>query len=296
MTLQDIISGAAPVPLLHIGGDVPLTREIQSRLGEIGLLDPPADGQFGPVSQWATGQFLKQADLAGKTVIDAEVARALLNNSADDLFPVKPTRTLAGRLVQTLQSKGHWISRHPDCVNIIYVEGMDDDGKANDNAPNVFNDLRLVLKINRSGIPTIVNEWEGTTEPGMFFEMNPETELGAARIAFGQYKAWVVGTHKPNSKSAHEALVQAAAINIFRDLDKNFNRTGDRLFNGIFGINQHWGFDLPKTDVRNASAGCLVGRTKTGHREFMSIVKDDARFQVSRGYRFMTAVLPAADV
>lgn len=296
MTLQDIISGAAPVPLLHIGGDVALTREIQTRLGEIGLLDPPADGQFGPVSQWAMSQLLKQADLAGKTAVDVEVARALLNNRAEDLFPVKPTRTLAGRLVQALQSKGHWISRHPDCVNIIYVEGMDDDGKANDNAPNVFNDLRLVLKINRSGTPTIVNEWAGTTEPGMFFEMNPETELGAARIAFGQYKAWVVGTHKPNSKSAHEALVQAAAINIFRDLDKNFNRMGDKLFNGIFGINQHWGFDLPKTDVRNASAGCLVGRTKTGHREFMSIVKDDARFQVSRGYRFMTAVLPAADV
>ena len=66
MTLQNIISGAAPVPLLHIGGDVALTREIQTRLGQIGLLDPPADGQFGPVSQWAMSQFLKQADLAGK--------------------------------------------------------------------------------------------------------------------------------------------------------------------------------------------------------------------------------------
>ena len=50
------------------------------------------------------------------------------------------------------------------------------------------------------------------------------------------------------------------------------------------------------SDVRNASAGCLVGRTKAGHREFMAVVKEDARFQVSRGYRFMTAVLPAADV
>ncbi|MEJ0040181.1 MAG: peptidoglycan-binding protein [Gammaproteobacteria bacterium] len=296
MTLQDIISGAAPVPLLHIGGDVALTREIQTRLGEIGLLDPPADGQFGPVSQWAMGQFLKQAHLAAKVAVDAEVARALLDDDAEDLFPLKTTNTLAGRLVQALRSKGHWISRHPDCVNIVYVEGMDDDGKPNDNAPNVFNDLRLLLRINRSGNPAIANGWEGTTEPGMFFEMKPETSLGVARIAFGQYKSWVVGTHKPNSKSAHEALVQAAAIDIFRDLDKNFNRTGDQLFNGIFGINQHWGFDLPKTDVRNASAGCLVGRTKKGHREFMALVKEDARFQVSRGYRFMTAVLPAADV
>src|SRR6185295_18263689 len=109
MTLQDIISGAAPVPLLHIGGDVALTREIQTRLGEIGLLDPPADGQFGPVSQWALGQFLKQADLADKATVDPEVARTLLDDDADDLFPLKKTRTLAGRLVQALQSKGHWI-------------------------------------------------------------------------------------------------------------------------------------------------------------------------------------------
>jgi hypothetical protein len=296
MTLQDLISGAAPVPLLHIGGDVALTREIQTRLGQIGLLDPPTDGQFGPVSQWALGQFLEQADLASKKVLDAEVARALLDDAAEELFPLKMPNTLAGRLVRALQAQGHWISRHPDCVNIIYVEGMDEDGKPNDNAPNVFNDLRLVLRINRSGNPNILSEWEGTTEPGMFFELHPETALGVARIAFGQYKAWVVGTHKPNSKSAHEALVQAAAIDIFRDLDKNFNRTGDRRFNGIFGINQHWGFDLPKSDVRNASAGCLVGRTKAGHREFMSLVKEDARFQVSRGYRFMTTVLPAAEV
>ncbi|MFN8642655.1 MAG: peptidoglycan-binding domain-containing protein [Candidatus Binatia bacterium] len=27
--------------------------ELQQRLGEIGLLDPPADGKFGPVSRWA---------------------------------------------------------------------------------------------------------------------------------------------------------------------------------------------------------------------------------------------------
>ena len=37
MTLQDINSGAAPVPLLQIGGDVALTREIQTRLGQIGM-------------------------------------------------------------------------------------------------------------------------------------------------------------------------------------------------------------------------------------------------------------------
>lgn len=64
----------------------------------------------------------------------------------------------------------------------------------------------------------------------------------------------------------------------------------------MFGVNQHWGFDLPKGDIGNASAGCLVGRTKSGHKEFMAIVKRDPRFEASRGYCFMTSVLPAEAV
>jgi peptidoglycan hydrolase-like protein with peptidoglycan-binding domain len=296
MTLQDIAAGAAPVPLLQIGGDIPLSREIQTKLGELGVLDPPVDGQFGPVSQWALRQFLKQADLSAKTSLDAQVARALRDAKTDELFPLKTPNTLAGRLVASLRAKGHWISRHPDCVNIVYVEGMNDDGSPNGNTPNEFNDLRVVLRINRSGNPAILDQWEGTTEPGMFFTQTPESADGAARIAFGQYKSWVVGLHRKGSKSEHEALVQATPIDIFRDLDKNFSRAGDRKFTGIFGINQHWGFNLPKENIKNASAGCLVGRTKAGHVAFMTLCKSDARFQVSNGYRFMTAVVPAADV
>ena len=48
--LADIASGAPPVPLALIGSDQALTRQVQQRLGEIGLVDPPANGNFGPVS------------------------------------------------------------------------------------------------------------------------------------------------------------------------------------------------------------------------------------------------------
>jgi hypothetical protein len=85
MTLQQIATGAAPVSLLFIGGDIPLAREVQTLLGKIGLLDPPADGQLGPVSQWALGQFLKQTE-QNKTSIDAEVASDLLNATLDRNF------------------------------------------------------------------------------------------------------------------------------------------------------------------------------------------------------------------
>ena len=59
----------------------------------------------------------------------------------------------------------------------------------------------------------------------------------------------------------------------------------------MFGINQHWGYDLPATDIRNASAGCLVGRLTNGHKAFMKLVKTDARYAQSHAYRFMTTVL-----
>nr|WP_208246961.1 hypothetical protein [Rhizobium sp. T1473]MCA0804542.1 hypothetical protein [Rhizobium sp. T1473] len=123
--------------------------------------------------------------------------------------------------------------------------------------------------------------------------MNPK---GAARIAFNQYKAWVVGTHHPNSASAHEALVQVEPITVCRDLNKDFKRTGDELDTGLFAINQHWGYDAPKDDLGRTSAGCLVGRTKDGHRKFMQLIKADPRYLANHSYRFLTAVMPGDEV
>ena len=296
MTLQQLATGAtpyrccrsAPTSILHVKS---------RRAWELGLLDPPADGRFGPVSSWALAQFLRRVDLRSKTVLDREVARALIESSADDVYPLNLPDTLAGRIARAMRGEGHWLSRHPDCINIVYVEGLDADGEANENTPNHFNDQRLLLRINRAGNPDIPERWEATTEPGMFFTVGPDRHKdGAARIAFGQYKSWSVGKHRAGAPSEHEALVQVAPIDIFRDLNADFQRVGNRPVTGMFHINQHWGFDFSKTDIRNASAGCLVGRTKAGHRTFMSLCRSDPRFLVNNAYRFMTAVLPAAKI
>ena len=93
-----------------------------------------------------------------------------------------------------------------------------------------------------------------------------------------------------------EALVQTAPISVFRDLNEDFERQGDEKFSGLFGINQHWGYDLPKSDIGRASAGCLVGRTKGGHLAFMALCKEDPRYVASNSYRFMTTAMPAASV
>jgi hypothetical protein len=98
---------------------------------------------------------------------------------------------------------------------------------------------------------------------------------GAARIKFGQYTAWKVGIHH-----THEALVQTGGkVTVYRDYNQDYKRDGDREDTGFFGVNQHWGYDLPKNDLGRSSAGCLVGRTTKGHKEFMALLKTDPRWR-----------------
>ncbi|NJK50945.1 hypothetical protein HC931_25055 [Candidatus Gracilibacteria bacterium] len=57
-----------------------------------------------------------------------------------------------------------------------------------------------------------------------------------------------------------------------------------------------WGYDLPVGNVGQASAGCLVGRTRKGHREFMSLVKSDRRYRENLSFVFPTAVIAGDDL
>jgi peptidoglycan hydrolase-like protein with peptidoglycan-binding domain len=175
-------------------------------------------------------------------------------------------------------------------MNIVYVEGMNPDGTPNADEANKWNDLRLLIRF-EGGEPKIVGKWAATTEPGRYWTENPMSPLGAARIEFGQYNAWQVGMHRNN----HEALVQTGGqLTVCRDLNKDGQRTGDTRQTGEFGINQHWGYDLPQ--VEKASAGCLVGQSVDGHQRFMALVKSDPRYQANRKYVFAATILPESDV
>jgi hypothetical protein len=236
------------------------TLDLQNKLIALGILDPPADGIVGPDTRQAMA------------VRDPVVA---VDTSA---------KNLATAVWRAMENKGYWLARVPGYVNIAYVE--------NSSGPNQFNDLRLVFTV-RDGAPYLLGKWEATTEPGRYYTDHPMNPKGAARIAFGQYKAWVVGTHA----GSHEALVQRGPIRVHRDLNRDYSRLGDAEETGSgFGINQHWGYDLPHDDIGKASAGCLVGRTRAGHRRFMAILKQDPRYRANPKYRFMTAILAAADI
>jgi hypothetical protein len=200
---------------------------------------------------------------------------------------------LATKIIDYMKAKNYVVFSGEKNYNIIYIEGMNEDGILNDDAPNQFNDRRIIVEV-MGGIPKIVNSWQATTEPGNYYTYRPMNPNGAARIKFGQYQAWKVGIH--GNSEPHEALVQFLPITVCRDFNQDFKRTGDKLDSGNFGVNQHWGYDAPMTDIKNTSAGCLVGRRREGHREFMELVKNDTRYQKNCDYVFYTTVIAGDDL
>ena len=200
---------------------------------------------------------------------------------------------LASRIVRYMQAKEYQIFTLPLTYNIVYLEGCNADGTLNSDAPNWFNDRRLVLSA-EGNRPKILGNWEATTEPGNHYTQHPMNPAGAALIAFGQYAAWRVGIH--GRSEPHEALIQALAVTVHRDLNKDFLRTGDRTAEGLYGINQHWGYDRSFNNINNASAGCLVGRSRQGHREFMTLIKSDRRYITNRNFIFTTTVIASDDL
>lgn len=213
--------------------------------------------------------------------------------------PIEPVSTqtdvldLAAKIVASLQKKGYSIDKESDQINIIYIDGLNIDGTVNPNKPNQFNDVRMIIRY-VNGKPTIAGAWEATTETGAKYTNNPINPKGAARIKHGQYSAWQVGIHRAGSPGGHEALVQTGGqVVVYRDKNRDFSREGDEEDRGYFGINQHHGYNLSKDDVKGASAGCLVGRTINGHKEFMNMVKSDPRYVQNSKHIFKTTVVPA---
>ena len=287
-----------------IAADKQLATNIQQVLISLNFLDPPADGLFGPISTAAMLEFqdVMSPKISGlskeKGFLGKITAKALIETSPDEVPPRSidlSKNDIAAKIIKYMQSKRYQISTEAQNYNIVYVEGMSENLALNNNKPNEFNDVRMVIEIVKS-VPTIVGKWEGTTEPGTHFTMNPINPNGAARIAFGQYKSWRVGTHVGSGADPHEALLQIADVSVFRDKNKDMIRTGDKLFTGLFAITQHWGFDLPRNNIGVAGACSLVGRTRAGHREFMKIIKQDQRFLLSSSYTFLTTIIPGDEL
>jgi peptidoglycan hydrolase-like protein with peptidoglycan-binding domain len=280
-----------------IAADKELARNIQEVLILLRFLDPPADGLFGPISAAALKEFQEVMQCKEQGYLGPETAEKLIETSPQELPQpeLKLGKDLVSSIMKYMMKKGYRIATGTGKYNIIYIEGINGDGDLNDDRPNEFNDRRLLIQVLNQK-PSIIGNWDGTTEPGYYYTDNPMNPKGAARIAFGQYKAWQVGTHYGGGAEPHEALVQTAPITVYRDANRDMVRTGDKLDTGLFDINQHWGYDYPRNNISFAGAGCLVGRTRAGHREFMKLVKQDTRYQLNRNYTFLTTVIPGDEL
>ncbi|MBE9004328.1 peptidoglycan-binding protein [Fortiea sp. LEGE XX443] len=295
MKLQDFLGKEEKWGFEAIAKDEELTRQIQILLIGLGLLEPPADAKFGPVTAAAISKFQELTNTGELDFVGAVTAKKLIETKPDDLPkpPLKLGNDIASKIVKYMLAQNYQVFTAPKEYNIVYVEGMNGDWTLNNDASNEFNDRRIVIEV-VDGVPKIVDHWQATTEPGRYYTLNPMNPGGAARIKFGQYKAWAVGGH--GTAEIHEALRQVKDIVVHRDFNKDFQRTGDKLDTGLFYINQHWGYDAPSNDIKLASAGCLVGRTRQGHREFMAIIKQDRRYVANRDYVFYTTVIPGDDL
>lgn len=288
-----------------INEDKELAKHVQKALIWFNLLEPPADGKFWSISTGALLEFQKLMSLDDSNTgelgfLGPKTAKLLIETSPDDprLNPQVNLgaldNSLASRIIKYMKQKNYYISLKSREYNIVYIEGMNPNGTLNPDAPDKFNDLRIVIEFDNRK-PKIVGIWEATTEPGRHYTVNPMNPKGAARIEFGQYKAWKVGIH--GNAEPHEALVQRGDITVCRDLNKDMMRTGDRRdTNNNFAINQHYGYDYPRKSIQKASAGCLVGRTRQGHRDFMAIIKQDRRYQKNENYLFYTTIIPGDDL
>ncbi|AKG20121.1 peptidoglycan-binding domain-containing protein [Calothrix sp. 336/3] len=295
MKLEQLLETNNQLAYDAIAKDIDLSKQIQSQLVNLNLLQPPVDGKFGLMSIAALKEFQELVKASEREFLGPITAKQLLEMK-QEMLP-QPSMNLgndlASRIIKYMVSKNYRVFTEPKEYNIVYVEGMNENGTLNDDAPNAFNDRRMVIEFN-NGVPKIVNQWQATTEPGSQYTYTPMNPGGAARIKFGQYKSWSVGMHGNGDR--HEALIQVAPITVHRDFNKDFKRTNDKSDTGMFAVNQHWGYDAPQNDIKNASAGCLVGRMRQGHREFMALIKQDRRYIRNSGYVFYTTIIPGDDL
>lgn len=282
--------------LEEISADKELTKHIQEILINLDLVAPPVDGIFGPMTREAFLEFQKYMDCPQIGILDPETAKKLVETDKQELLAsltskLRPGNDLAGRIIKYMLDKQYHIFMEPRRYNIVYVEGMNADGTVNQDRANYFNDRRIVIEV-IDGVPKIVGNWEATTEPSSHWTINPMTPQGAARIEFNQFKAWRVGRHK----TQYPALVQVQPITVYRDWNKDGFRTSDKKDTGLFGINQHHADNAPTNNIGYWSAGCLVGRSKAEHNEFMNIIMKDKCYQLSNKYTFETTIIPGDDL
>lgn len=277
MLLQDIYKTNNPVTFEGIAAHKDLSKQVENILTLHGLFNEEANTVFGKHSIEALKKFQAHWNIK-EPFLGKQTAKALIEK--------KPKiNDFAAKVIKAMLKYNYPISTGKSNYNICFIEGINKDGTINKDKINEWNDVCLVIEIEKD-IPKIIGNFIATSEPGLHYTQKPLNVNGVARICFGSYKSWKVGKHKN-----HEALVQAAPVKITRDKNRDGSRVGDAIQEGIFGLNIHSGYDA--ISVGNVSAGCLAIQSWNNFYKFMNLIKTDSRYQKDNNYLFRVSILPA---
>lgn len=163
-------------------------------------------------------------------------------------------------ILRLMRKKNYVIYDKPYQLNIVGVRNAQ-------SQPNKFDDSIFVFFKNDKD-KWVVYEYPATTDTGMFYLLNPMSDLGAAMLKEGQYvDAYAQGYHK----GKYLALVEVKPVTTYRDYDR------DAVFDiftkettGDYGINIHKA-GANSQNVDDWSAGCQVFQKSADFNQFMDM-------------------------
>lgn len=177
-------------------------------------------------------------------------------------------------VLQAVERLGHAVFVNGDYnLNIIGI-------RAENGTPDAFDDLMCVAY--KTNGAWICRYWPITTDPGLYYLMNPDKQLNPAGTAIlkpGQYRgAYGIGLH---GRTKYEALTQQhGEVTVWRDNDHDTELDyGVNPDKGWFGINIHASdmspYDGSKTSTKVGawSGGCQVFQREVDFRAFMVLCK-----------------------
>lgn len=171
-----------------------------------------------------------------------------------------------------LKSKNYEIfetDTSPYNLNIIGIRN-------NNRIPNSFDD-RIVVMWKYKGQWNF-NQYQATTDPGLYYLNHPISPLGTAILKEGQYlHCYCLGLHQ----GKYKALVQFMPITVIRDFNRDnyLDLTSGREETGIFGINIHRANLTGKTiNVNQWSAGCQVFADSSEFNNFISLCEKAQKY------------------
>ena len=90
MKLQDFLGKNTRYDIKGISEDDELSRQVQTRLIDLGLLDPPVDGVFGPKSTAGLHQFQKLMECGEAGYLGAVTAKKLIEAKREQIPVATP--------------------------------------------------------------------------------------------------------------------------------------------------------------------------------------------------------------